>query len=146
MPVSELFTEVNRIDVIVPASRQAVMVSTGYVSMRDYHKAFALILTGAIAALAVVDAKLVQATDTAGLGAKDVAGKAVTTLDGGDDNSSLGIELDASELDVNNGYDCIALQISCGGGAAAVLCAGALFRTIPRFKPVDASNLAEVVN
>jgi hypothetical protein len=145
MPVSEYFSEVNRLDQIVPASRNQAEILTSYVSMRDYHKATAIIQVGAIAANGIVNAKLIQATDTLGAGAKEITGKAITALGDTDDNKMCVIELDTSELDVANQYDCIALQINTGGNSAC-LCSGLLVRWLPRFKKVDNTNLEEIVS
>lgn len=142
--VTQLFTEANRLDQIVPASRTQAEILTSYVSMRDYHKAVAILQVGSIAANGVVNFKLVQATDTNGAGAKDISGKAITALGDTDDNKICAIELDTSELDVANAYDCVAAQINTGGNAA-VLCSALLIRYQPRFAEVDASNLEEVV-
>jgi len=142
---TELFTEVNRLTQIVPASRNAVEITSAYVSMRDYHKATAIVQAGAIGVNGVVDAYLVQATDTTGAGAKLITGKAITALDDTDDNNMAVIELDTAELDIANGFDCIALTVS-HGGAVAILSSALLVRHTPRFAPVGTDNLAEVVN
>lgn len=144
-PVTELFTEGHRMDFIHPASRNADVATFGWLSMRDYHKAVVVIDIGAIAANGTVDFKLTQATDDAGAGAKDITGKAITALGDADDNSVVVVELDASELDVSNNYDHINGELSLGGHAA-ILCQAVCIRYQSRFKAVDASNLAEVVN
>ena len=144
-PVTELFSEGHRLDWINPASRTSDMATFGWKSMRDYHKAVALVQVGAAAANATIDFKLTQATDDAGTSAKDITGKAITVLGGGDDNVMVVVELDASELDVSNNFDYINGELSVGG-AAAVLCSAILIRYQPRFKGVDDSNLEEVVS
>ncbi len=146
-PVTEYFTEGHRLSAIVPASRTNAEVFSGWVSMRDYHKAVAIVNVGAIAANGLLDAKLIQATygDAAGaVGVKDITGKAITTLTDADDNVIAVIELDSSELDVNNEYDYINLQVNTGGNAA-VLCSALLIRYQPRFKEVGTDNLQEVI-
>lgn len=143
--VNELFTEGHRIDAIVPASRTSAEVTTGWKSMRDFHKAFVLLLGGALAANATVDVKIWQAKDDAGGSAKLVTGKSITPLDSGDDNALCGIELDTSELDVTGEFDWINVQILVGGAAACLL-AAALIRYQPRFKAVDYTNFTEIVN
>jgi len=142
--VAELFTEANRLSVIVPASRTSAEATTGWLSMRDYHKAVAVLLCGALAANATVDLAIYQATDDAGTGAKLVTGKQITTLGGGDDNATAVIELDSSELDVTNLFDWINVQLLVGG-AAACLTAVLVARYQPRFKPVGVTNLTEVI-
>jgi hypothetical protein len=47
--------------------------------MKDAKRLMAIIL-GVLGAAATVDAKLQQATDTSGTGAKDISGKAITQL------------------------------------------------------------------
>lgn len=142
--VSELFTEGHRIDTIHPASRTSDVATFGWKSMRDYHKAVAIVDVGAAAANATIDLKLTQAKDDAGTSAKAITGKAITTLGDGDDNKFAVIELDSSELDVDGEFDYINGELSLGG-AAAVLCSAMLIRYQPRFKPVDDSNIEEVV-
>ncbi len=142
--VAELFTEGHRLSPIVPASRSAVEANTGFVSMRDYHKAVFIVQTGAIGQNGVVTACIYQATDEFGTGSKVISGKTITALGDTDDNSTCVIELDTSELDVSGGFDCILGSISCGG-AVACLTAGLLIRYQPRFKPPGVTNLAEVI-
>lgn len=143
--VTQLFTEGHRLDFIQPASRTSAEATTGWLSMRDYHKFAVILMLGAAAANATVDMKLSQATDDAGAGAKDITGKAITTLGGSDDNSEVVIELDSSELDVSNSYDYVNVDLLIGG-AAACLTAAVAIRYQPRFSAVDDSNLAEVVS
>ncbi len=144
-PVTELFTEGHRLDAIHPASRTSDVATFGWKSMRDYHKAVVVIDVGAIGAKGTVDFKLTQATDENGAGAKDITGKAMTALGESDDNNLVAVELDASELDVTNGYDYINGELSLGG-AVAILCQALLIRYQSRFKGVDDSNLQEVVS
>ncbi len=143
-PVTQYFTEGHRLSWLNPASRQNGEYFTGWVSMRDYHKATALLNVGAIAANGVVDALLIQATDTNGTGVKTIGGKSITSLTDVDDNKVVAVELDSSELDVDNGYDCINFQVNIGGHAA-VLCQAYLIRHQPRFSTVGTDNLDEVV-
>jgi hypothetical protein len=142
--ITALFTEDNRLDDIIPASRTSVEANTGWLSMRDYHQAAFIIQAGAIAAAGIVSAEILQATDEFGAGSKAISGKAIAALDGTEDNAICVIELNASELDVTNRYDYILGSIS-HGGAAACVTSGLMIRLQPRFKPVDDSNLAEVV-
>lgn len=142
--VAEYFTEGHRLDAIIPLSRTSAQGTSGWKAMRDYHKAVAILLCGALAANAVVDFTITQCTDDTGVGAKAITGKAIATLDTNDDNAVCAIELDASELDVNGGFDWINVTLNCGG-AAACLTAALLIRYQPRFKGVDDTNLTEIV-
>lgn len=141
---NELFTEGHRCTPIYPQTGNDSEFTTGWQSMRDYHRAVVILLLGASAAGAAVDLKITQATNDAGAGAKNVTGKVITTLDGGDDNSMVAIELDTSELDVDGKYDHINVQLNCGGTVNAVV-AALLIRFQPRFKPVGDENFDEVV-
>lgn len=143
-PVTEYFTEGHRLSPIYPASRSAVEANTGWASMRDYHKAVFIVSAGQIGAQGALDASILQATDTLGAGAKAITGKAITPLDTNDDNSMSVIELDSSELDVANGFDCILGSVS-HGGVVAILSSALLIRYQPRFKPVGTDNIDEVV-
>jgi hypothetical protein len=142
--VAEYFYEGNRLDFIPPASRTSAVANTGWLSMRDVHKAVAIYNGGALAANSVVDMQILQATDGLGAGNKVITGKQIASLGNADDNVACVIELDASELDVDGGFDWINLELSCGG-AAACLTSAVLIRYQPRFKPVDSSNLEEAV-
>ena len=142
--VAALFTEGHRLDFIWPASRSAAEATTGYLSMRDFHKLTVIVMAGAIGALGTVDCKVVQAQDDAGTGVKDISGKAITPLDEGDDNSAAVIEVDTSEMDATNNFDYINVILSTGGNVAC-LTNVLVVRHQPRFSPVDDTNLDEVV-
>lgn len=142
--VTQYFGDGHRIDAIVPKSRSDDMGTVGWLSMRDYHKAAVLVSAGAIAAGGLIDCKITQAQDDAGTGAKDISGKAITTLTGSDDNALCLIELDSSELDVSNNFDYINVELSCGGNVAC-LTAAYVFRYESRFQAVDDTNLQEHV-
>lgn len=142
--VTQYFAEGHRIDCIVPASRTSAEATTGYLSMRDYHKAVVIYNGGALAANATVDLKIMQAQDDAGTGVKAISGKAITTLGNANDNVICVIELDSSEMDVTNNFDYINVVHLCGG-AAACLTSVVVIRYEPRFQGVDETNLQEHV-
>ena len=75
-------------------------------SMRDWKKAFVFVSIGPTwnAADAYDTFKLQQATATAGTGVKDITGKAATA-NTGTAEERLVFHLDASEMDVANGFD-----------------------------------------
>ena len=95
---SELVAVVGNID---PDANGAATYTTGWVSMRDWHAVLAVVQAGDLGASATIDAKLEQATDGSGTGAKDVTGKAITQLTkaGSDDNKQALINCRADELD-----------------------------------------------
>jgi hypothetical protein len=90
-----------------------------------------------------LDAKLQQATDASGTGAKDVVGKAITQIvkATGDSKQAL-INLRPEELDVNNGFSYVRLSVTVA--VAASLTSAQLLGFNPRFAPGDASNQAAV--
>ena len=84
------------------------------------HGLLALVQTGALATGATVDAKLQQAQDTNGTGAKDVAGKSIAQLtqaSNGANRQAL-INLRPEELDVNNGFAFARLVVTVAAAAA----------------------------
>lgn len=136
--------------VINPQSVVGATVTSGWVSMKTYGTILALVQAGAIAASALVDAKLEQATSSGGAGAKDITGKSITQLVGTDDNKQAEINLRAEELDVQNNYAYVRLSITVGDtaspDAAAALVSGAIRGFNARYQPATAvASLAQVV-
>lgn len=119
--------------------------TSAYVSLRDYHRAWAVLNVGDMAATATLNVSLLQATTVAGAGSKAITGKAITQLTqaGGDSDSLICIELQTEELDVDGGFDCIAMQAVVG--TAAVELSYALYGCVPRFPPVPITNWTEIV-
>jgi hypothetical protein len=117
---------------IDPVSSAALKTSA-WVDATLYHNILALIDVGVIAATGTLDAKLQQATDNAGTGAKDIAGKAIVqmTQAAGAGNQQALINLKQEELDINNGFKFVALKIT--PAVAASLISGALLGFDPRY-------------
>lgn len=127
-----------------PASVAASTVVSGWVSVANFHSICALIETGVLGTSATVDAKLRQATDSSGTGAKDITGKAVTQIvKASGDNKQATIEVRTEELDTTNGFAFVALSVTVGT-AASILGAQVLGLN-PRFVPASASDQAAVV-
>lgn len=99
---------------INPISQSAATVTSGWVSMKDWRSILAILMVGALGASATVDAKLQQATDSSGSGAKDITGKAITQLTkaGSDDNKQVAINLRQNEMDFNNGFTHARLSVT----------------------------------
>jgi hypothetical protein len=74
---SELLSVLATID---PASQAAGAASTGWASVANYFGFLALVQTGVLGTSATVDAKLQQAMDSSGTGAKDISGKSITQI------------------------------------------------------------------
>lgn len=128
---------------IDPASVAASTVVTTWVPIANYHGIVAQLAVGAFGAAATVDAKLRQATDAAGTGAKDIAGKAITQLvaAGGNNRQAL-IECRSDDLDQTNGFAFVALSVTVG--TAATLLFAELLGVNPRYMPASAFNQAGV--
>src|SRR5438552_1384211 len=63
-----------------PVSQGAATVTTGWVAVKNFHRFMALIQTGVLGASATLDAKIQQAQDSSGTGAKDITGKSITQI------------------------------------------------------------------
>lgn len=137
---SELFSVLATLD---PVSQAAGTATTGWVSAGNHHNLLALIQSGVLGTGATLDAKLQQATDASGTGAKDVAGKAITQIvKATGDSKQVLINLRPEELDVNNGFSYVRLSVTVA--VAASLTSAQLLGFNPRFAPGDASNQAAV--
>lgn len=118
---------------------------SAYVSLQNYHRAVFVLNAGDIAAGGFIDAWLLQATTTAGAGAKTISGKSITRLTqaGGDSDSLVCIELQTEELDVSNNFDCVALFVRVGSATAEF--GYTIYGIVPRFPPTPTTNWQEVV-
>lgn len=137
------FTEVHDKLATIYPNQHAGGVSTPWVSLAEYHRAFVEILTGNM--VNPLDVAIWQATDITGAGAKLVTGKAITQLNGGDDDQSVGIELRTEELDVNGGFDCVRVQ-TINGGAGGNVYSVVLYGIVGRHYPAALTNWDEVVH
>ena len=137
---SELLAVLATID---PVSQAAGTVTTGWITVANHHGLLAVIQTGVLGASATLDAKLQQATDSSGTGAKDITGKALTQIvKATGDNKQALINVKPEELDTVNGFGFIRLSITVG--VAASLTSAQLLGINPRFAPADAGNQAGV--
>jgi hypothetical protein len=134
---------------IEPDVLTAATHESAWVSMAKFHKAAALISVGTLGSSATVDAKLEQATDSSGTGAKDITGKAITQLTdaGTDSDKEAWINLNAAELDLANDFDHVRISVTVGTASSDG--AAYLFLAQPRFAPAsdnDASTVDEIVS
>ena len=138
---SEMLSILATID---PASQSAGSATTGWVSVANHHGLLAVVQTGVLGTLATVDAKLQQATDSTGAGAKDVAGRAITQIvKATGDNKQALINLKPEELDTLNGFGFVRVALTVG--VAASITGAQLLGVNPRFAPADSGNQAAVV-
>jgi hypothetical protein len=122
---------------------QAAYVSD-YVDMGKWDSLLAVIMAGTLGSSATLNAKLVQATTSGGSGKKDISGKAIAALtQGGTDSDKQAlINLRAEELDVDNDFQFVAIEMTIG---TATSDAGAvLFGFDGRYLPASDSDLASV--
>jgi len=145
---TEKFVEVHEpLYVLHPISvTNGSAVYTSYVSLANYHRAFILINVGVMQSSGTINAVVYQALNTSGGTPKVLSPtKAIAQLTqaGSDSNSIVGIEIRTEELDVTNGYDCIALQYTVG--TAASIMSIEIWGCVPRFAPVPVTDWNEVV-
>lgn len=127
-----------------PISQAAATVTTGWVDASKFAEILAVIQTGVMGASGTLDAKLQQATDGTGTGAKDVTGKAITQIvKASGDNKQAMINLRPEQLDVNGGFRFVRLSITVG--TAASLINALLLGVWPRQGTAADSNQAGVV-
>ncbi|MFM2036952.1 MAG: hypothetical protein RL459_2217 [Pseudomonadota bacterium] len=138
---SEMLAVLATID---PATQAAGAVSTGWVSVANYLGFLALVQTGVLGTSATVDAKLQQALDSSGTGAKDISGKAVTQIvKATGDNKQMLINVKPEELDTVNGFGFVRLAVTVG--VAASITSAQLLGVNPRYAPAEVGNQAAVV-
>jgi hypothetical protein len=127
-----------------PVSQAAATVTTGWVDAGNLHSILAVLQTGIMGASGTLDAKLQQATSSAGAGAKDITGKAITQIvkASGDQKQAL-INLRTSELDVEGGFRYVRLSLTVG--TAASLVSAALLGFNVRYEDASVFNQAGTV-
>jgi len=141
------FTEVHEIqDFLVPAVKTPATYTTAYVNLANHQRAAYILITGTMVQNSTVDLQIWQATDSAGTGAKVIAGKAITQLTqaGGDGDDAVIIEVRSEELDVDGGFGYVAAVLTVG----AANCAACLLPLYgcSNYVPVSVANWTEVVD
>ena len=138
---SEMLAVLATID---PSTQAAGAASTGWVSVANHLGFLALVQTGVLGTSATVDAKLQQALDSAGTGAKDISGKAITQIvKATGDNKQVLVNVKPEELDTVNGFGFVRVTVTVG--AAASITSAQLLGVNPRYVPADVGNQAAVV-
>lgn len=129
---------------IDPVSQAAGAISTAWVPVKNHLALLAVLQTGVLGAAATVDAKLQQATDNAGTGAKDITGKAIVQIvKASGDNKQAMINAKVADIDTEGGFGFVRLTVTVG--TAASLVGAALLGAYPRFEDAAAFNQAGVV-
>jgi hypothetical protein len=127
----------------IPPQSVAAVQTSGWIDATLFHNYLAMVQLGTLGAAATVDAKLQQATDNAGTGAKDVAGKAIAQFLKAtpDDNKQALINLKQEDLDFANGFKFFRLSITPAVAASQI--AGTVFGMDTRYGAAsDAGNAA----
>ena len=138
---SEMLTLLATLD---PASQGAGSLSTTWVSVANHLDFLAVVQTGVLGTSATVDAKLQQALDSSGTGAKDITGKSITQIvKATGDNKQALINLKPEELDIVNGFGFVRVTMTVS--VAASITAAQLLGVNPRYAPADAGNQAAVI-
>ena len=138
---SELLSVLATLD---PASQAVGAASTAWVPVASYFGLLAMVQTGVLGTSATVDAKVQQAQDSAGTGAKDISGKAITQIvKAMGDNKQALINVKPEELDTVNGFDFVRVTVTVG--VAASITSAQLLGVIPRYAPAEVDNQAAVV-
>lgn len=137
---SELLSILATID---PVSQGAGTVTSGWVSVANFHSFLAVVQTGVMGASATLDAKIQQAQDNSGTGVKDVTGRVITQIvKATGDNKQAFINLRPEDVDNINGF-CF-VRVSLTVGVAASIVSGQLIGMNPRYASADAYNQAAV--
>lgn len=128
MPNIHTLTDHLKFDGLI-GPRQAANAQNGaWVDVAGYDKFYALIKTGDVAAGATLNAKIQQARDGAGAGAKDVTGAALAEVAAHateNDNKRYGIDLALNLLD--EGYTHVRIVVH-PSAASQVAADGILYR------------------
>lgn len=135
---------VGIVGVISPVSQAAGTATSGWIDATTFHNYMAIVKSGVLGASATLDAKIQQATDNAGTGAKDVTGKAITQIvKASGDNKQVTIDLKQEDLDFNNGFKFF--QLSATVATAASLIDGTILGFDPRYGFGTDNDAASVV-
>ena len=138
---SELLAILATLD---PSSQAAGTATTGWLSVANHHGLLAIVQTGVLGTGATVDAKLQQAQDASGTGAKDITGKAISQIvKATGDNKQALISVKPEDLDTVNGFGFVRLSVTVG--VAASQTAAQVLGINGRDLPTSTSNQAAVV-
>ena len=116
-----------------PASVNGASASSPWVNVSNARRLCALIAIGATDA--AVDAKIEQASDSSGTGAKDISGAAITQLTSTSDNKQASIDLETDRLDHAAGFGYVRLTVTVASGTTGAVVAGEVLMTA-RHQPV----------
>lgn len=130
--------------VIDPDAYSTGTQTTGWIDMGKFAAIMAIVQAGTLGASATIDAKLEQAQDSSGSGAKDVSGSDITQLTkaGSDDDKQAIINCWSEDLDLENSFTHVRLSITVG--TAACDAGGLVLGFDARYAPASDNDLASV--
>ena len=127
-----------------PISQAAATVTTGWVSVANFHAFLAVVQTGVMGASATLDAKVQQAQDNTGTGVKDVSGKSIAQIvKASGDNKQALINFKPEDLDNANGFAYVRLSLTVGTAASVI--SATVLGVNPRCATAELFNQAAVV-
>lgn len=136
--------------VIDPDVTVASTVTSDWLDLGLFDQAIAIVLAGTLGASATLAAKLEQADSAAGGNAKDITGKAITTLTQAspdDSDKQAIINVRAEELDLAGNFRFVRLSMTVAVATSDV--GGILLGVGARYGPAsdnDLASVAEIVN
>lgn len=128
---------------LAPQSLASTSATGAYFDLSQYRKALIVVHAGAVAAGKAVTVALQQATDATGTDAKAIEGASATvTATDAMTSAKLLIEVEIHDLDINNGFDFLAAEVST---TDAISVGATLIRGDGRFEDLneDADALVE---
>lgn len=141
---TERFTEGYELLAHIPADSETVEQNTAFLDCSNFHRVFVLISVGDIAGAGTFDVDVEQAQDSAGTGVKNITGKSIAQLVAADDDVALAIELRMEELDVDNDFNFIRVELTPAVGAVEF--AVFVFGFVHRFAPPATTPWEEIVD
>lgn len=132
------------VGVIDPDANSANTYTTDWIAMSDFPYIMAVVMSGLLGSGATLDAKLEQASDAAGTGAKDIVGAVITQLTkaASDDDKQVVIQCHAEDLDLVNAFTHVRLSLTVAGATSD---SGAIVLGMDgRYLPASNRNLTSV--
>jgi hypothetical protein len=114
--------KVNIVAALAPQQQAVGTVTTPWIPVTNWISLMAAIQLGVLGTAATVDAKLQQATSSAGANAKDIPNKAIAQFLHAtpDDGKQALINFNVRDLDANGGFSYVQLSVTVGGAASQV--------------------------
>ncbi|MCB0048953.1 MAG: hypothetical protein KDE24_05320 [Caldilinea sp.] len=137
------FHERNLVNFIAPQLLDNAAATSSWLPVSNSPRLTAIVQVGATDT--TVDAKLQQATDSSGTGAKDITGAAITQIAGTGDNRFVSIDLATENLDLANGFDYVRLSITAGDGTTGAYAAAVIIQNARHMPPTQPAAYAEKV-